>query len=130
MIVKISCRHAQILHYLMFNSKPSLLDIRLLVVSCKDKQVRVGSCARRRRGQDVWISQPSRNYSCRIERDAGDVDAVLRMDRADHDRRSAAIVNTEAAAYRCFFVRRITEARAWREVVFVFRTNAGIDAVG
>src|SRR6185295_10344560 len=114
----------------MLDAQPSLFHIWRNVVRREHKEVWIRRDARRRRTQDIRIGQTGGEHLRRIQSDASDVDAVLRMDGTEHNRRRAAVVKTEAAAHNRFLVWRITKPCSRTEIVFVLGTDAGVDAVG
>src|SRR5947207_2361823 len=120
-IVEIRGRQAQILSHLTLDSEPALLNIRLHIVCSEEEKIRIGRRACGRRGQDVRIAKSGGGNLRGVEINAGDVDAVLRMRRADDDGRRAIVEDAEAAAHDRLLIGRVREAEARRDVVPVFR---------
>src|ERR1043165_3816118 len=80
--------------------------------------------------RDIRVVQAERVELRGVEIDAGDVDAVLRVCRAENDCGRDAVVEAEAAAHDRLLVGRVGEAEARRDVVLVLRAVRRVDAVG
>ena len=126
--VKITNRQTRVCKQLPLDAETSLLDVRLRVVFCKQVKTWIDATGSRWRAENIRIDRTWIRNQRAVQTHAGDLYAVLRMRRAEHDRRCASEENSVTATQHSLFVKRIAETKTWSKVVAVTNRRGRIQA--
>src|SRR6185369_3125475 len=127
--VQITNRQTRIRKQLPLDAETSLLHVRLRVILRKQVKTRIDAARTRRRAKDIridrtWVAGCGRAGQTH----ARYLYAVVRVRRAEHDRRRASEENSVTTTHHRLFVKCITEAKTGAKLIVVANRRRRLQA--